>query len=971
MFKLYHYYNYTKYLYRNKYINIHIMKFIIIGCGGRENIICKRLYDENNTIYCIGEYINPDIKSICKDYFVSSLNDHINILKICDSIVPDIVFIGPENILQSNFINTCKLKNYNCIGPYKELAQLETSKSFTRYLLKEIYKDKYNPKFIYIKDSHNINDIVSFVINNDNIDIVIKSDSLAGGKGVFVQGDHFNTINQGIDIINTKLKDKNILIEEKLVGNEFSLFTLSDGKHFFHLPPVQDYKRAYDNNIGPNTGGMGSIMDNFDFITDEDINECEMLNSTVLLSMNHKYNKPYIGILYGSYMKTTDEQIKLIEYNCRFGDSEVFNIINSIKSSLTDIFTNMVNQTLHKTNINVEKTSNIVKYLVPKGYPDNPVKNKIVYNKINNVYLASIDENYMMLGSRSIAVYADGINLKEAYINCENIINQINTENLFWRKDIGYQKENQQLTYKSSGVDIDKGNEFVKKIKNDVESTYNSNVLGKHGNFGGQYSFKNNVLVASTDGVGTKGSLIKKYTDNYYICGHDIVNHSVNDILVQGAKPLFFLDYVASSNLNIDDTASFVKGCCDACKKVDCVLIGGETAEMPQVYNEGHMDMVGTIVGEKVIDIDIMTENDIAIYYPSSGPHTNGYTLIRKILENNIPPKSVMEDLLQPHRSYLNEVIEINKKYNLSGMCHITGGGLTDNLKRIIPSYLSINLENITYPNWCNWLQTNGNLTNDEMKKTFNCGIGYINFIKPINRDLPLRIGIMGSTKGTILDYIIPEINNPSSLLYKRIEIVKIISNKKYSGILDKGKKYNIKNKYINMLNYLDSSDETSSDSSDSSSNENIQMKKDNYYKQISAEFIEEKVDYILCIGWMSICPPSFIKQWENRCFNIHPSLLPKYGGKMNLNVHKEVIQSKDTETGCTVHIMTDDVDKGGIIVQKKCNVISNDTPETLKERVQKLEGECYIETLYYLYNDILDIKNNSKILGIIRKKVK
>jgi len=288
--------------------------------------------------------------------------------------------------------------------------------------------------------------------------------------------------------------------------------------------------------------------------------------------------------------------------------------------------------------------------------------------------------------------------------------------------------------YKKAGVDIEKGNDFVRRIKDEVESTYSHNVLGKHGNFGGQFQHNNSTLVASTDGVGTKGILVKQLTGSYYNCGHDIVNHSINDILVQGAKPLFFLDYIASSKLNIEDSYSFVKGCCDACKEANCVVLGGETAEMPSVYKDGHMDMVGTIVGEKTIYIDEkgVKENDIAFGLPSSGPQTNGYTLIRKILETHEPPQKIIDDLVTPHGSFLQQVIKISKYFTITGMCHITGGGLTENLKRIIPSDLQLNLDFIKYPEWCIWLQKHGNISNKEMHKVFNCGIGFIVFVKPI-----------------------------------------------------------------------------------------------------------------------------------------------------------------------------------------------------------------------------------------------
>ena len=541
---------------------------------------------------------------------------------------------------------------------------------------------------------------------------------------------------------------------------------------------------------------MGSIMKPFDFLSENDIEKCKTINSGVLNSMRERYGKPYIGILYGSFMKTSDSKIKLIEFNCRFGDSEVFNILNSIKTDLSFIFYHMIRGRLDNIKINISNKMNIVKYLVPEGYPKESIKKKINYKKRDNIYAASINENNYLLGSRSIAVYGEGETLNEAYINCEKTIMEINKDNLYWRKDIGIEKK---ITYKSCGVDVLEGNNLVKTIKDDVESTYNSNVLGKHGNFGGQYKFKNDVLVASTDGVGTKGILIKKYNNNYYSCGHDIVNHSINDILVQGAKPLFFLDYVASSKLIIEDTASFVKGCCDACKLVNCPLLGGETAEMPTVYNEGHLDMVGTIVGEKVLNISEMKKNDIAIGIPSSGPHTNGFTLIRKLLENNKPPEDVLGRLLCPHRSYIDDVFKIAENFTITGLCHITGGGLTENLKRTIPENLMINLDDIRYPEWCNWIQKQGNITDEEMKKTFNCGIGFYIFVRNKLKENPLRVAIMGSTKGTVMDKIIQNMNNPESIIYEKIKIAKVISNRKNSGILKKSKDNGIDNKYIEM----------------------------------------------------------------------------------------------------------------------------------------------------------------------------
>ena len=238
-------------------------------------------------------------------------------------------------------------------------------------------------------------------------------------------------------------------------------------------------------------------------------------------------------------------------------------------------------------------------------------------------------------------------------------------------------------------------------------------------------------------------------------------------------------------------------------------MLGGETAEMPSVYQDGHMDMVGTIVGEK-LSIGVVQKGDIAIGLPSSGPQTNGYTLIRKIMDSHLPPDDILHKFLEPHGSFLEQVMRINEQFTITGMCHITGGGLTENLKRVLPDNLEIKLEDIEYPEWCQWLKNKGKLSDNEMKKIFNCGIGFIVFVRPKKKQLSnisdkkiitlsgipydceyhserkLKIGVLGSTKGTDLDYIYQKINSVGYEFYNRVEISCIISNKEDSGILNK-----------------------------------------------------------------------------------------------------------------------------------------------------------------------------------------
>ena len=296
--------------------------------------------------------------------------------------------------------------------------------------------------------------------------------------------------------------------------------------------------------------------------------------------------------------------------------------------------------------------------------------------------------------------------------------------------------------YASSGVDIDAGNRTVELMKDAVKATYNESVLAGIGSFGGLFdasAFKqmnNPVLVASTDGVGTKVKLAAS-VGRYRGVGHDIVNHCIDDILVQGARPLFFMDYFATSKLNPEQTADVVTGIAEACKESGMALLGGETAEMPGVYRDGEFDVAGTIVGvlekERILPRPNLIAGDLILGLPSSGPHTNGYSLIRKVfegadLESVISELgcSLADALLVPHRSYFNVLYPHLDK--VKALAHLTGGGFIENIPRILPENLSavIRLNSWQIPPLWKLIQQTGNIATEEMYRVFNMGIGMV-----------------------------------------------------------------------------------------------------------------------------------------------------------------------------------------------------------------------------------------------------
>lgn len=307
--------------------------------------------------------------------------------------------------------------------------------------------------------------------------------------------------------------------------------------------------------------------------------------------------------------------------------------------------------------------------------------------------------------------------------------------------------------YKQAGVDIDAATRAVDLMKGAVRGTYNENVLADVGSFGGLFGLTDlssaPVLVASTDGVGTKVKLAAELAkdDPKWLrgIGHDIVNHCVNDILVQNARPLFFLDYVATGKLIPEQIAAVVTGIAEACQAVGCALLGGETAEMPGVYVESALDVVGTVVGmvdrsQILPQPDKMAAGDVLIGLPSSGPHTNGYTLIRKLIENenlHAPlddmDHTLADALLAPHRCYLAEVDALQAaSVSIRGLAHITGGGWIDNIPRVLPDGLAATVETeslfgdgIVSPIFTHLLEL-GEMGLTEAFRVFNMGVGMI-----------------------------------------------------------------------------------------------------------------------------------------------------------------------------------------------------------------------------------------------------
>ena len=418
-------------------------KILVLGSGAREHSIIKAIERSStpNEIFCIASNINPGIASLCNEFIIDDFNNTEIVTKYATEKDITLAIIGPENPLQKGVADALWNAKIKVVGPKKELAQIETSKAFTRNLLKK-HKIPGGPKY---KAFDSIVGVLSFLETlGDNY--VVKFDGLAGGKGVKVSGDHLASHNDAITYCEELIqKNREFVIEEKFIGQEFSLMSFCDGENLKHMPAVQDHKRAFDDDQGPNTGGMGTYSDadhSLPFLRKAEIQKAQDINQATANALKKEFGYGFKGVLYGGFMATKDG-VKLIEYNARFGDPEAMNVLSILKTDFLDICDGISQGTLDQIDVRFKNKATVCKYAVPEGYPDKPIKGeKIDLSKVkdqDSLFYASvdiIDGALVEAGSRTVAVVGVGDTIEKAEKLAQRDISKIKGP-LFHRKDIG------------------------------------------------------------------------------------------------------------------------------------------------------------------------------------------------------------------------------------------------------------------------------------------------------------------------------------------------------------------------------------------------------------------------------------------------------------------------------------------------------------------------------------------------------
>ena len=414
---------------------------LVVGSGAREVAVSRKISESKveHALFCASSEKNPQIESLCSGYLVCPLSHIKNIREYALLKKIDLVFIGPENPLADGIVNELEAVGISCVGPKKEVAMIETSKSFARDIIENCAPEK-NPAR---KSFKSLSGVESF-INELNGEYVIKYDGLMGGKGVKISGEHLPSIKDGLKYAQSLVDmGGSFLVEEKLVGEEFSLMSFVDGKTCCHMPIVQDHKRAFEGDVGPNTGGMGTYSfanHSLPFLKNREVLDAQKTNELVAKQLLKKTGVPFVGVLYGGFM-LTQRGVKVIEYNARLGDPEAMNVLCLMKTDFLKVCDQIISGSLSKNSVEFEELSTVCKYAVPNGYPNKPAKGFVVDCKIEDldVYLASVkssDGQVVACGSRTAAAIGKDKNVFVAEKFAERKISSIGGD-LFHRKDIG------------------------------------------------------------------------------------------------------------------------------------------------------------------------------------------------------------------------------------------------------------------------------------------------------------------------------------------------------------------------------------------------------------------------------------------------------------------------------------------------------------------------------------------------------
>ena len=760
------------------------LRILLIGNGGREHALAWKLsLSPRVSRIFVAPGNGGTAQGLAKVSNVAiAVDDFVGLVDFARNSHVNLVAPGPEVPLVLGL--TDYFKNsipISVFGPSKAAARLEGSKIYA--------KDFMHRYGIPTARYHTFDDyqVARQHIDEVRYDIVIKATGLAAGKGVVIPASK----HEAEDALKKMMLDRiygdagdEVVIEEFLEGEEVSLLTFCDGYTTRSLPVSQDHKRVGEGDRGLNTGGMRAYPPAPE-ATPEIIAEMHEIAQTTIDAMRRSEGYPFVGLLFTGFMITKDGP-RVLEYNVRFGDPETQTVLPlmSKETDLAEIMVACTEGKLDSIQFQMRPGSSVTVVAAAEGYPESYKKGDFIsmdqsheLSKDDHIFHAGTaleNKSLKTAGGRVLAATSTAESLEKALNQAYRIIESINWPGKHYRKDIAHRaiaafnqsqptSQKSGMTYAAAGVSISAGNELVERIKGHVKLTSRPGASSDLGGFGGvidlaEAGYKETpLLVTGTDGVGTKLQIAQAMNKNDTI-GIDLVAMNANDLVVQGAEPLYFTDVFSCGKLDVNVAEDVIKGVCDGCIQAGCALVGGETAEMAGLFSDNRYDIVGACSGaiartRKLLpDKKGMKTGDTLLGLASSGCHSNGFSLIRKILEksylgfNDRAPwdkkQTVGLSLLTPTRIYVKPLLKLVDAHLVKGMAHITGGGLGENIPRMLPESLTAMLDASCWdcPPVFKWLKQAGSISDHEFARTFNTGLGMVLVVESTAVDEAKRI---------------------------------------------------------------------------------------------------------------------------------------------------------------------------------------------------------------------------------------
>lgn len=773
-------------------------RILLVGNGGREHALAWALSQSPRVQHIYVAPGNGGTASAGKNIENVNITKFDDLVKFAVEKKITLVIPGPEAPLVEGIRDYFeeRIPRVKVFGPTKDAAQMEGSKAFAKDFMK-----RHNIPTAAYENFTDYKLAQQWLDSHRDMKVVIKASGLAAGKGVIIPTSH----EEASDALKSIMLEKefgeagdSVVIEEFLEGEELSVLSFSDGHTIQSLPAAQDHKRVYDNDEGPNTGGMGAYAPIPIYTSElEQRIHREVLQPTIDGML--KERMPFRGVLFTGFMVTPAGEPKVLEYNVRFGDPETQTLLPLLDSDLCEIMLACCGSYLAAETLSIKNAFSATVVAAAGGYPGSYSKGTkmTLQPPAPSTYIfhagTSLDSSNTLVtsGGRVIAATATASTIHSAVDSAYKGISTISFDKMHFRHDIAHRALNRRapsptaptapststsstssskpksktpLTYATSGVSVDAGNEVVSRIRSAVASTARPGASCEIGGFGGDldlaaagYSTAPRI-VSAIDGIGTK-ILVALALGDASTVGIDLVAMNVNDLLVQGAEPLKFLDYYGCSKLVPGDVAAFVEGVAEGCRRANCALVGGETAEMPGLYQGADFDAAGCAIGalrkerKMLPDVEGMKEGDVLLGVASSGVHSNGFSLVRKIVEasglkytdpcpwleksegGDQEGMSLGRALLTPTRIYVRSFLKALKYWDantspIKAMSHITGGGLIDNIPRMFgkSTHLAakVNIGSWPVPPVFKWLKNEGAVPTRDFARTWNTGLGMV-----------------------------------------------------------------------------------------------------------------------------------------------------------------------------------------------------------------------------------------------------